>query len=1483
MSEISPRFVNDLLSALEDRELPLLSWGVTTGVLSWDEVTTTIERVLGEHADAPRGVTIEGLVDYLVNKALLVPASSTAPAYDTAETPVYRTRMAEALRLTVNLRQLFPPRWGVTPQSGWWLRGPRLVADYRLHVQPRRYPKRDITLDRACAELATQAGWGPAQEHVMKVLVGGNNLAAFQVDATQRIFSAIDAERSRGIIVGAGTGSGKTMAFYLPAFASMVGSARRGVHTLAIYPRVELLRDQLVETVRIAKRLHEAAATPQRIRIGVLYGGTPKHNKDSRYFGNQRSGWKRSKSGFVCPYFSCPECELGELIWPEAGRLAGVERLQCGNCRYVIESPSLALTRESIRANAPEILFSTTEMLNRGATNNLSGVLGWQGGAPPSVVLLDEVHTYVGMHGAQVALLLRRWRNATKKPITFVGLSATLRDSERFFAALTGLPSSAVDRVEPAEDDMLDEGREYCIALRGDPVSRASLLSTSIQTAMLFGRILDKKQHVFGTTGFAFTDDLDVTNRFYDDFRDAEGGQNRSMRNGQQPILAALRSSAGSFEADRERDGQVWRVVEKIGHLLSPDLRQQYLRIGRTSSQDAGMDRDADFTVASPSLEVGVNDARVGLVLQHKAPRNPAAFIQRRGRAGRLRDTRPITVVTLSEYGRDRLAYQAYESLFTPVLTAPTLPVGNRFIQKIQATQAMFDWLGARMRARKCYLDPRNVLKSPWAEHQFDDSAYETVAQILCEVLEDQGAQDHLAKHIQSALQIGPDDVQAILWDPPRSLLLSVVPTALRRLNTRWVPAREDPGAGPGKLLPEFLTTSLFAPLNLPEVELVLPFDDQDEPEALGIAQALREAAPGRVSKRYAYRRDDDRTWIAPPAGSDELDLRTVVGPGATVEGVWKGPDGKSFQVVRPTCIRMTEPDPDINTRSQGVPLWVSQVVVNDSTPPNAADIPNPSLWSTRLVEVGFCSHRSGNPVEVRRMTIGADSVIARTNQRVDERRKIAYLLDGRPAALGFHLDVDGIKFVLRRPDLDSPGFRAYLASPQWRSLAFFDAVRTDPALDDVANRFQREWLAQIYLTAYTLTGSDGSAGSEVHAKLAGGAWRDQLQEVLTVMYRSTEAPGSAVSATERLVQDLSALAAQQDVIDTVNRAGRLLADPDIVNQTASLARRVYTHTVAAAILAASIRACPHAQDKDLTVDVFEGAQGDHDVVWLTETSIGGVGVVEYLVQNYAQDPRAFWTLVDSMLAPGEHEHVDAAMLELLKELTTNPSGAAASAIAELRRARSTYAAGVGLQDLREAWTALSGPPRHAAVAALSTRLLRPGSDPASDRTALRLVEDWIMLEQRLGVEVDARVVAYAASRGSFADDERELTADQAFSVLWPRGHQARNQHLQYYQGYGQEAVVERALAAALHTEQLLEIELEDPDWIQRYQTALAVHGRLDLVGRSRGNHAIADALLLLPVLPVDRDALRVYGQVRNIIRHSDRTTLRVEIREAVQ
>lgn len=73
---------------------------------------------------------------------------------------------------------------------------------------------------------------------------------------------------------------------------------------------------------------------------------------------------------------------------------------------------------------------------------------------------------------------------------------------------------------------------------------------------------------------------------------------------------------------------------------------------------------EAEIVVATAALEVGYDDPAVGVVLQHKAPRDMAQFLQRKGRAGRTRHVRPWTIMVLSDYGRDRLAYQAYEQFF---------------------------------------------------------------------------------------------------------------------------------------------------------------------------------------------------------------------------------------------------------------------------------------------------------------------------------------------------------------------------------------------------------------------------------------------------------------------------------------------------------------------------------------------------------------------------------------------------------------------------------------------------------------------------------------------------------------------------------------------------------------------------------------------------------------------------------------------------
>ena len=55
-------------------------------------------------------------------------------------------------------------------------------------------------------------------------------------------------------------------------------------------------------------------------------------------------------------------------------------------------------------------------------------------------------------------------------------------------------------------------------------------------------------------------------------------------------------------------------------------------------------------------------------------------------------------LLPLSDYGRDRLAYQGYDLLFDPVLRPSLLPIGNRHVMKVQAALAVMDWLAMRIR-----------------------------------------------------------------------------------------------------------------------------------------------------------------------------------------------------------------------------------------------------------------------------------------------------------------------------------------------------------------------------------------------------------------------------------------------------------------------------------------------------------------------------------------------------------------------------------------------------------------------------------------------------------------------------------------------------------------------------------------------------------------------------------------------------------------
>src|SRR4051794_10337265 len=268
-----PRAVSDLalnfLTALEQREMRLLAWGYVDNAWRSSELADLADEFVLEH-DETGVVTGAVLVEELRARALLL-------AVDGGLGEAFRTRMAETVRLFARLRQLFPKH-----RDAGWTRAATLVSDFRIVSRPRAYPRRDVSVQDAIAEIASAGEWADVKEAAMRAVLTGRTpdddfrLSRFQLDASIDILKGLDSGASGGTIVGAGTGSGKTLAFYLPALTHVVSASRgKGTRVLAIYPRIELLRDQFAEAFREARRLDGVGRLGRPVRLGALYGGTP--------------------------------------------------------------------------------------------------------------------------------------------------------------------------------------------------------------------------------------------------------------------------------------------------------------------------------------------------------------------------------------------------------------------------------------------------------------------------------------------------------------------------------------------------------------------------------------------------------------------------------------------------------------------------------------------------------------------------------------------------------------------------------------------------------------------------------------------------------------------------------------------------------------------------------------------------------------------------------------------------------------------------------------------------------------------------------------------------------------------------------------------------------------------------------------------------------------------------------------------------------
>ncbi len=267
----------------------------------------------------------------------------------------------------------------------------------------------------------------------------------------------------RNLILSTGTGSGKTEAFLLPILDYCLklrdSGAEDGVAAVLVYPMNALVNDQL-------ERLRRLLAGT-RITFGRYTGETPETGDPGRKLTASRP--------YTAEELRRADERVGELPVPWE---------ECA-------------TRAEIRQRRPRLLLTNYSQLEYLLLRDRD--LDLFRSAPLRFFVLDEVHTYTGAVGSEVACLLRRLRQVAGKSadeVLCIGSSATVVDEGgggevaeavvSFASRLFGVPRETVALVREEYEASRPAGPgRYVPPPPGDAVALLERLLPAVREAVL--------------------------------------------------------------------------------------------------------------------------------------------------------------------------------------------------------------------------------------------------------------------------------------------------------------------------------------------------------------------------------------------------------------------------------------------------------------------------------------------------------------------------------------------------------------------------------------------------------------------------------------------------------------------------------------------------------------------------------------------------------------------------------------------------------------------------------------------------------------------------------------------------------------------------------------------------------------------------------------------------------------------------------------
>lgn len=265
------------------------------------------------------------------------------------------------------------------------------------------------------------------------------------------------------IIVTTGTGSGKTECFLLPVIADLIKESRnwedkrtRAMRTMILYPLNALAEDQMI-------RLRKALNSRKDDKTGALDWLDNKRQGNRFYFGRYTGATPVSGTKDKAKAKLLEEKRLHLSDWKAAKEAAE----ETGNKDLLYHVPCMESDsaemwdRFSMQDNAPDILITNYSMLNvmlmrENESKIFEDTKKWLAENPANTfhLVIDELHTYRGTSGTEVAYLLRVLLDRLglrpdSNQVQFLATSASLEENQQskdFLAEFFGISKDDFDK-----------------------------------------------------------------------------------------------------------------------------------------------------------------------------------------------------------------------------------------------------------------------------------------------------------------------------------------------------------------------------------------------------------------------------------------------------------------------------------------------------------------------------------------------------------------------------------------------------------------------------------------------------------------------------------------------------------------------------------------------------------------------------------------------------------------------------------------------------------------------------------------------------------------------------------------------------------------------------------------------------------------------------------------------------------------------------